>query len=54
MYGAPDVRGGAVDSVISIVENPHFNHKVEVIPGIYEEECRQLMRSFFKNLRRDG
>ncbi|GEA14489.1 MAG: tRNA(adenine34) deaminase [Moorella sp. (in: firmicutes)] len=54
VYGAPDLRAGAVDSVVNLVENPHFNHQVEVIPGIREEECRQLLKRFFQQVRRDG
>jgi tRNA(adenine34) deaminase len=54
VYGAPDLRAGAVDSVVNLVENPHFNHQVEVIPGIREEECREILKNFFQQLRRDG
>ncbi|MDN5325307.1 MAG: tRNA(adenine34) deaminase [Moorella sp. (in: firmicutes)] len=53
VYGAPDRRAGAVDSVVNLVENPHFDHQVEVIPGIREEECRELIKKFFQ-MRRDG
>ncbi|MDN5344346.1 MAG: tRNA(adenine34) deaminase [Clostridia bacterium] len=53
VYGAPDPRAGAVDSVINLVENPRFDHQVEVIPGIREEECREILKRFFK-MRRDG
>ncbi|WP_406677412.1 tRNA adenosine(34) deaminase TadA [Moorella sp. ACPs] len=54
VYGAPDLRAGAVDSVVNLVENSSFNHQVEVISGIREEECRQLLKRFFQQLRRDG
>ena len=54
VYGAPDLRAGAIDSVVNLVENPHFNHQVEVIPGIRAEECRELLQRFFRELRRDG
>ncbi|MDN5362415.1 tRNA adenosine(34) deaminase TadA [Moorella sp. Hama-1] len=53
VYGAPDLRAGAVDSVLNIVENPHLDHQVEVIPGIREAECREILKSFFR-MRRDG
>ncbi len=54
VYGAPDLRAGAVDSIVNLVENPHFNHQVEVISGIREEECRKILKDFFQQLRRDG
>ncbi|MGI9860943.1 tRNA adenosine(34) deaminase TadA [Moorella naiadis] len=53
VYGAPDLRAGAVDSVLNVVENPRLDHQVEVIPGIREAECREILRSFFR-MRRDG
>lgn len=54
VYGAPDFKAGAVDSVINLVENRHFDHQLEVISGIREDECRQLIKSFFQEVRRDG
>ncbi|MGI9953494.1 tRNA adenosine(34) deaminase TadA [Moorellaceae bacterium AZ2] len=54
VYGAPDIRAGAVDSVLNLVEHPHFNHRVEVISGICEEECRLILQEFFSKLRREG
>jgi len=53
VYGAPDIRAGAVDSVLNLVEHPHFNHRVEVISGICEEECRLILQEFFAKLRRE-
>jgi tRNA(adenine34) deaminase len=54
VYGAPDVRAGAVDSVFHLVEHPSLNHRVEVISGVREEECRSLLQEFFRRLRREG
>ncbi|GFN21685.1 MAG: tRNA adenosine(34) deaminase TadA [Thermoanaerobacteraceae bacterium] len=54
VYGAPDIRAGAVDSVLNLVEHPHFNHRVEVVSGICEEECRLILQEFFAKLRREG
>ncbi|WP_258361004.1 tRNA adenosine(34) deaminase TadA [Moorella sulfitireducens (nom. illeg.)] len=54
VYGAPDFRAGAVDSVVNLVENQRFDHRVEVIAGIREVECRELLKLFFQQLRRDG
>ncbi|MDN5346555.1 MAG: tRNA(adenine34) deaminase [Clostridia bacterium] len=54
VYGAPDPRAGAVDSVLNLVDNPRFNHRVEVIAGVLEDECRGILKKFFAELRRDG
>ena len=51
VYGAPDLKAGAVDSVLNVVENPKLNHRVEVIPGIMSEESKKLMQLFFKQRR---
>ena len=50
VYGASDSKFGAVRSVCSLF-SMEFNHHPEVEAGILEEECAQLMREFFRNLR---
>ena len=42
---------GAAGSIFNIVSHPKLNHKIEVIQGIMEEECSQLMQDFFQRLR---
>lgn len=49
--GAPDPKAGAVGSVINILAVEKFNHKVEVYPGILEQECSQILKDFFRELR---
>ncbi len=51
VYGAKDPKAGAVDSVVDLVRNPRFNHQVEVVSGVLEEECRSIIQRFFKDLR---
>ena len=51
VYGAPDERAGAVDSHFHICDSDHLNHRVEVIRGVWEEECRGLMQEFFRKRR---
>jgi tRNA(adenine34) deaminase len=53
VYGATDEKAGAVESHFQICESDHLNHRVEVIKGILEAECRELMREFFKARRLD-
>lgn len=48
VYGAADPKAGAVHSTVNLVRDPRFNHQVEVIAGVLEEECRELMQSFFR------
>jgi tRNA(adenine34) deaminase len=48
VYGAVDERAGAVDTHFQICNSKELNHRVEVISGILEIECRELMQEFFK------
>ncbi|MBR7165220.1 MAG: nucleoside deaminase [Clostridia bacterium] len=49
--GAPDPKGGAMGGVVNLTDFP-FNHKPETIFGLYEEESKELLRSFFRTLRK--
>lgn len=51
VYGTADPKAGAVHSTVNLVQDPRFNHRVEIVAGILEEECRELMQSFFRRLR---
>jgi tRNA(adenine34) deaminase len=48
VYAAPDPKAGAVDSILSILSNPHLNHRPEVVAGVLETEAAELLRSFFR------
>lgn len=50
VFGAFDKKGGACDSVTNLFNLP-FNHKPEVWAGICENECAQILKDFFENLR---
>ncbi len=52
VYGAPDLRFGAVDSLHRLLYDPRLNHRVEVIAGVLEEECRRVVQGFFEARRR--
>ena len=51
VYGAPEPRTGAVRSAIPVLDDPALNHRVEVMAGVLEQECRQLMQAFFTGRR---
>lgn len=50
--GAMDEKTGAVGSVLNLFEDYTFNHKVEVEKGILEKECQEILKKFFKELRK--
>ena len=51
VYGAKDIRFGADGSVLDVLAEPHFNHRVDVTSGVMEEQAARLMRDFFRRLR---
>ena len=51
VYGAAEPKTGAIVSTVRAAELPGLNHRIEVVPGIREEECRNLMVEFFKERR---
>ena len=50
--GTMDVKTGACGSVLNVLEDYKFNHKVEVETGIMKEECEKILQDFFKELRK--
>jgi tRNA(adenine34) deaminase len=48
VYGARDERAGAVESRFRVCDTDFLNHRIEVTAGVLEEECKELMREFFR------
>jgi tRNA(adenine34) deaminase len=51
VYGAPEPKAGAVVSTGRTLEHPALNHRVAAEGGVLEDECRELMQSFFRDRR---
>ncbi len=51
VYGARDEKAGAVDTHFQICNSEKLNHRIEVVSGVLESECRELMQEFFKKKR---
>ena len=49
--GCMNPKAGCAGSILNILNMPEFNHQVEVFSGILEEECSEILKSFFKELR---
>lgn len=47
VYGCSDPKGGAVESLYSILSDKRLNHKVRITAGILKEECASLLKRFF-------
>lgn len=51
VVGSMNPKAGCAGSVVNLLDMPGFNHQAEVVRGVLEEPCSQLMSSFFKELR---
>ncbi|MEO8665658.1 MAG: tRNA adenosine(34) deaminase TadA [Ignavibacteria bacterium] len=51
-FGAYDIRSGACGSVLNITTNKSLNHKCNVLGGVLDEKCGEILRSFFDLKRR--
>ena len=51
VFGAFDTKSGAAVSTLNLSDDRRLNHRVRIIPGIMEEECRGVMQEFFRGRR---
>jgi len=52
VYGASDPKGGCAGTLMNLLQEQRFNHQAEVVSGVCEEECSELLSSFFRQLRK--
>ena len=51
VFGAADPKAGAVGSLYDLCTEPRHNHRVEVVRGVLEAPCSQVLKDFFRGLR---
>ncbi len=51
VIGCMNPKAGCAGSILNILQEPKFNHQVEIVKGILEEECSSILTDFFKELR---
>ena len=51
VMGCMNPKAGCGGSILNILEMEEFNHQAEVIRGIMETECSEILQRFFKELR---
>ena len=51
VYGAPEPRTGAIVSTVAGGELPGHNHRFAVVSGVMEDECREIVQTFFRDKR---
>lgn len=50
-FGAPEPKSGAVVSAFSAQNLPGLNHRIEIVSGVLEDECRAIIQAFFEKRR---
>ncbi|MHC4411136.1 MAG: tRNA adenosine(34) deaminase TadA [Planctomycetota bacterium] len=51
VFGARDPRGGACGSLYNVGVDPRLNHRFEIVGGVLEPECAELLHEFFSSKR---
>ncbi len=51
VYGTADPKAGCAGTLMNLLQEERFNHRTELITGILQEECSQVLKAFFKTLR---
>lgn len=51
VYGAADPKAGCAGTLMNLLKDERFNHQSEVVGGVLEDECGQLLSDFFRNIR---
>lgn len=52
VFGAYDPKGGAFGSLYNVAQDKRLNHQIEILGGVLETECSQILKSFFKTKRK--
>ena len=50
-YGCADPKAGAVRTHFQIADDPRLNHRAEIVSGVLDAECAEILRQFFQEKR---
>jgi tRNA(adenine34) deaminase len=53
VYGAKDPKGGCAGTLMNLLTEDRFNHQCDVTAGVLEQECGDMLTSFFRKLREE-
>ena len=51
VIGCMNPKAGCAGSIINLLDMKQFNHQVQVVRGVRQEKCSEMMKNFFKDLR---
>lgn len=51
VFGTPDPKAGCAGTLMNLLQEERFNHRVDLVSGVLQEECAFQLTSFFRRLR---
>jgi len=51
VVGTMNPKAGCAGSILNLLQRKEFNHQAELVTGVLEEECTEVLQAFFKELR---
>ncbi|OAS14599.1 tRNA-specific adenosine deaminase [Paenibacillus oryzisoli] len=51
IYGTVDPKAGCAGTLMNLLQEDRFNHRVDVVSGVLQEECSTMLTQFFRKLR---
>lgn len=51
IYGTTDPKAGCAGTLMNLLQEDRFNHRVDVVRGVLQEECSSMLTQFFRRLR---
>ncbi|WP_044893484.1 tRNA adenosine(34) deaminase TadA [Bacillus alveayuensis] len=51
VFGASDPKGGCAGTLMNLLQEERFNHQAEVVSGVLQEKCGQMLSDFFRKIR---
>jgi tRNA(adenine34) deaminase len=51
IFGTADPKAGCAGTLMNLLQEERFNHRVEVVSNVLQEECAALLTNFFRKLR---
>ena len=53
IFGCSSPKDGAAGGVVDLLRHPKLNHRCEVLSGVRDQECAELLKAFFRERRGD-
>ncbi len=51
VIGTMSPKSGCAGTILNLLQEPRFNHQVEIERGVLQDECQEMLQDFFKGLR---